>query len=62
MSFGTPVWDKLAGAAAKAAARGDWQQARELQLASWQARLDAYEASAAEEKARNWGGGREQER
>lgn len=57
----TPVWDKLAGDAARAAARGQWQLARELGNAAREAWLNHCEAVHAEEQARKNSGGWERD-
>ena len=48
----TPPWQKLSGAASAAAARGEWQLARELGDAAREAWLNYCAAVHAEEKAR----------
>ncbi len=48
----TPVWDRLAGAAAEAAKHGDWRLAGELSGAARQAWLQHCEAVHAQEQAR----------
>lgn len=47
------AWDRLAGAAAEAAKRGNWQQAAELGGAARQAWLQHCEAIHEQEQARS---------
>jgi hypothetical protein len=48
----TPPWDRLAGAAYRAARHGDWKQAAELGFAARQAWLSHCESVHAQEQAR----------
>ena len=57
----TPVWDILAGDAARAAARGDWRRAAELGEAARKAWLNHCEAVYEQEQARKNGGGWERD-
>lgn len=49
-----PVWDRLSGAAAEAAKRGNWQQAKELETAAREAWLSHCEVVEAQERARGY--------
>ncbi len=51
-----PVWDRLSGAADRAAARGDWKQATELAYAAREAWLNHCENVETEQEAKRRAG------